>query len=392
MQRKWISRELRIGKKVIAAVVVLAVLGVVARFALEASVIIIQRRGKPPDATPPPPEEVRVEVVRPQPQVRDVLELPAVVEPNRVVAVSAEVAGRIERIPFEEGAGVKAGDPLVFLNTDLLQADYDRALAEEKYAREHADRMVRLCEQGAVPEDQRDRATSARDVARAVLATAKARLDRATILCPIDGALNSVLVEEGEYIDSGKAVAELVDVRTVKVVVRIPERDVDFFYPGADAEVEVESSAYKAVMGTITYISELADQHTRTTRMEVTVDNNPRLLRSGQIVNVRLTRRVLRDAIMVPLHVVIPLESGQAAYVVEDGVAQRRQVRLGLRQGQMVQVESGLEAGDLLIVAGHRFVGPGQAVTVVTSEEGAAAGPGEGAQGGSGNVVERADE
>ncbi len=117
--------------------------------------------------------------------------------------------------------------------------------------------------------------------------------------------------------------------------------------------------------GQITYISALADQGTRTTRIEVLVDNHEHRLRSGQIVRARLTRRVLRDALLIPLAAVIPLEKGYSVYVVRDGQAELRQVELGLLKGRDVQVLSGLAPGDELIVSGHRYVGPGQKVKVV---------------------------
>ena len=123
---------------------------------------------------------------------------------------------------------------------------------------------------------------------------------------------------------------------------------------------------------TINVKSELADEHTRTSRLEITVDNRERLLRSGQIVRARLTRRVLNDVIMIPLGSVIPLERGRVVYVVEGGQAQRRLVELGFIKGRSVQILAGVEAGDLLIVAGHRFVGPGQPVTIVSDERPAA--------------------
>ena len=331
---------------------------------------------------PPVPEAPAVNVgvvtVRPEPEVRDLLELPAVVEANRVVRVSAEVEGRVERIPFAEGAMVKAGEPLALLNTDILQADYDRALAEVEYARRQYERMAELLKGGVATPEQEDQTTSTKKVAEAALAAAKARLERATILSPIDGILNSVPVEEGEYVKVGDIVAELVDVEIVKVVVQIPERDVGFFGTGAEAEVDIGTNGQKVVDGTITYISELADEHTRSSRMEITVKNNPRRLRSGQIVTARLTRRVLKDVIMIPLAAVIPLESGHAVYVAESQTAQRRTVRLGFIRGLQVEVAEGLKAGERLIVAGHRFVGPGQSVNVVTGEGEKAAAGGEG--------------
>jgi hypothetical protein len=84
---------------------------------------------------------------------------------------------------------------------------------------------------------------------------------------------------------------------------------------------------------------------------------------------------------MVPLAAVIPLESGHEVYIEQDSTAQPRSVKLGLIQGLLVQVEEGLSAGDRLIVAGHRLVGPGQSIKVVADEgSGAASGSGAPAQ------------
>ncbi len=360
-------------KILISAVLVLfaaAGVGVLTAAAVRATA---RARQQKPPIPEPPPVNVRVEAVRAEPEVNDLLELPATVEPNRIVRVSAEVAGRIERIASEEGEAVRAGEPIAYLNAELLQASRDRAAADVDYARKQYDRLFKLSERGAVTVDQRDRAATSMAMAEADLAWEEARLERATILSPIDGVLNGMLVEKGEYVREGTVVAEIVDVETVKVVVQVPEKDVSFFRTGAEAEVQIEMNVPSTILGTITFISELASRQTHATRMEITVVNNPRVLRSGQIVKTRLTRRILKEAIMIPLAAVIPLESGHAVYVVEGEAAQRRTVELGLTRGELVQVTRGLSEGDRLIVAGHRLVGPGQHVKVVANQPGQAA-------------------
>jgi membrane fusion protein (multidrug efflux system) len=204
------------------------------------------------------------------------------------------------------------------------------------------------------------------EVSKAVLDEAAAQLERTTIVAPISGTLNRLPMEIGEYASPGDCVAEIVDVTRVKVVVEVPERDVHFLHIGDLARVFVRAPQDGAFTGSISYISELADDVTRTTRLEIAVDNDDRALRSGQIVRARLTRRVLNDVIMIPLNAVIPLENGKAVYVVSgDRTAERRLVELGFIKGRKVQIKSGLQEQDRLIVAGHRYVGPGQPVSVV---------------------------
>jgi len=161
-------------------------------------------------------------------------------------------------------------------------------------------------------------------------------------------------------------VAQVVDTDTVKVVVEIPERDIAFFAIGEKAEIFVDTKGQaRSLTGTITFISELADPRTRTTRTEITLDNKQRLLRSGQIVHVSLTRRILKDAILIPLLAVIPMEGSKAVYVVNSTQAKRREVGIGIIRDDQVEITSGLEPGDKLIIAGHRFVAPGQKVNIV---------------------------
>jgi len=314
-----------------------------------------------------PPVNVRVQAVRTIAQMPDVVELPAVVEANRVVRVAAEVPGRVERICAEEGSTCSVGAALAVLNTDLLQAELDRDQARAELAAARLKRVSNLHAEGAATDEALDQARADLGVAKAVVARSRAMFERATISAPIAGVVNDITVEEGEYVQPGTPVAEIVDVDTLKVVVHVPEKDVQFFRTRSAAEVlaEVKGEVH-TISGTITYISELADDLTRSTRLEITADNSDRLLRSGRIVRARLTRRVLKDVVMIPLSAVVPLEAGKVVYVVNDEKAQRREVELGLIRGHTVQVRNGLEAGELLIVEGHRFVAPGQPVNIVT--------------------------
>jgi len=346
------------------AVIILAAIAILTAI----TKIPTKKRDAPPAEAPP--VNVSVITVIAEPQLADTFDLPAIVEPNRIVTVSAEVAGRIERIPRKEGSEVRAGDLLIQLNTDLVRPMFEIAEAQVERDQIEFDRMTNLVKQDATPRRDLENATTQLAISKARLDEVSARLDRSSILAPTAGVLNDLLVEQGEYVDAGKAVAEVVDTHTVKVVVEVPERDIAFFAVGRKARIFVDvKGLQKSLFGTITFISELADQRTRSTRMEITLENKERLLRSGQIVLVRLTRRILKDAIMVPLLAVIPMEQSKAVYVVNSTQAVRREVELGFIKGDHIQVKSGLEAGDRLIIAGHRFIAPGQKVNVVSENK-----------------------
>jgi membrane fusion protein (multidrug efflux system) len=351
---KWLRRN------AIKAVIILAAIAILT------AIMKMPAKKREAPATEAPPVNVKVMTVTAEPQLADTFDLPAVVEPNRIVTVSAEVGGRIERIPPEEGNKVNAGDLLIKLNTDLIRPDFESAKAQVERDQIEFDRMTNLTKGNAATQRDLDNATSQLAISKARLEGIRARLERTSIFAPSAGVLNDLLVEEGEYVDTGNPVAQIVDTDTVKVVVEIPERDIAFFAIDEKAEIFVNTKGQaRSLVGMISFISELADPRTRSTRTEITLDNKQRLLRSGQIVHVRLTRRILKDAVMIPLLAVIPMEDSKAVYVVNSSQAKRREVGLGIIRGDQIQITSGLEPGDKLIIAGHRFVAPGQKVNIV---------------------------
>jgi len=323
----------------------------------------LAKRPAPPQ-TDAPPVNVKVVTIVPVKKLPDTFDIPGVVEPRRVVRVSAEVAGRVEAIDVEEGQPCRKGDVMLRLNTELLSAAHDRAKATAEFDGREYERMLGLSERGVATSSELDQVRSRAAASQAAMEEAKAKLDRATIAAPTDGIINRVPIEAGEYVQEGALVAELVDIDAVKVVVDVPERDLPYLTVGQQDDILPDPRG-KPLTGTITYIGKIADQATRTTPIEITVDNTDRRLYSGQIVVARLLRRVIDDAVMIPLEAVIPLEDGKEVYVVEGGKAASRRVALGVMKGTTVQITSGLAAGDELIVDGHRYAAPGQAVRIV---------------------------
>lgn len=348
----WLKRN---GLK--AIIVVIAIAGVVA-------IRKIPRKDRSAPASPEPPVNVTIMTV-PSEDIADTFELPAVVEPNRVVTVSAEFEGRIERIPCKEGSEISTGDLLIELNSDLIRPAVEMAKAQVRRDEIEYDRMKKLVADDATSRRDLDDATTRLAISKAQLDEVKSRLERTSILAPLGGVLNDLPVEEGEYVSIGEPVAEIVEAKVVKVVTQVPERDIVFFDVGRKAEVLVRTRDEEICLeGNITFISEVADPQTRSTRMEITVANEKKLIRSGQIVTVKLMRRMLKNAVMIPLLAVNPMEEGNAVYVVNSSEAKRREVELGIIKGDRVQIKSGIKPGDKLIIAGHRLVAPGQKVNI----------------------------
>jgi membrane fusion protein (multidrug efflux system) len=312
----------------------------------------------------PPAVDVKIERLAPIAQ-RDEIRLPAVLEPYRTIKVAAEVPGRIEKLGPKEGTEVEPNQPLAWLNGDLIQAAYDQALAKNQLDLRELNRYESLDDRGAATDIEMFRARAAAEISKAVLKEVGERLKRTVIRAPMAGVLNDMLVEPGEYVTPGSPVAEIVEMDRLKAVVNLPERDVVYAHVGEKVRLLVDSVVGLELSGEVTFIDACGDQKCRTFRTEITVDNAQRRARAGLIVRAVLLRKVIDEAIMIPLASVIPTETGYQVYVVEDGKASQRPVEIGIIVGDRVQVKKGLKGGDELIVDGHRLVGDGTHVNVV---------------------------
>ncbi len=336
---------------------------------LAAGVVVFLVARMPAPVKDVPPEEVtsvNVETitVKPVATMPDLLLLPGAIEPRLVVDVPVEERGRIEEVLVEEGEPVQEGQVLFRLDDTLQKAQFDQTKAQAEYDERMFGRSSELLEKGVVRKSEVDELRARMAVSRSNLQVARTNLERTVVKAPLTGVLNSRVRERGEYVSPGDTVAQIVDIAQVKVGIQIPEKDVRYIRMGQPVSIEVDALGGRQLTGKVTYISELADVSTRTTPIELTLDNSDGLLHAGMIIRARISRQVLRDVVMIPLSSVIPLEEGKVVYVVEDGRARKREIELGMIRGSEVQVLDGLHRGDQLIVKGHRQVGPGQQVTI----------------------------
>ncbi len=316
------------------------------------------------------PVNVKTMKLEPVDRLVDTFRLPGIVEPKQVVTVSAEVSARIESIAAEEGEFIETGKPLVRLNTDLLQAEYNQARAQAQYDQREYQRMLKLSKRGAATTAEVDSARTKAEASKAALERARARLDRASIVAPISGLIDKLPVEVGEYLSPGVPVANIVQMNPVKVIVQVSQRNIGYIKPGQKEKILVDGENPHTITGKITLIGKLADEQTHTTRVEITVPNPDNKLNSGQIVRAELTKRTINNALVVPLENIVPTEHGYTAYTVENGKAVRHEVKLGIIRGTDVQVLEGLKPGQLLITRGVRYVSPGQNVRIIEAENG----------------------
>jgi membrane fusion protein (multidrug efflux system) len=200
---------------------------------------------------------------------------------------------------------------------------------------------------------------------------AEIQLNKATVRAPMAGVLNKSYFEVGEYVNPGSRVADIVVIDPVKILVKTPEKDIPYVRRGQKAYVTFKLLGDKTHEATVTYISVVGDRATRTYSVELTAANPAREILPSMIATIKILRREIPDALTVPLFSVVPRGNYKSVFVERDGRAEERQVELGILDGDRVQILSGLQPHDRLIVEGHRELADGVAVRVQGSPEAA---------------------
>lgn len=294
----------------------------------------------------------------------DALVLTGSAEPWADVTLSAETRGKIEWQPVEEGEPVVAGQELIKINTTTIQAQREQALADFRMAEQDLERIEKLRKDGISSPQEYDRALATRDARRAALRVSEIQLAQSVIRAPIDGVIDALEKDEGEYVDAGAPLVRIVQVHKVKVAVGVPEREIGFVKVGDRVGIRFDVFPDRTFDGTVYKLATSAEAATRTFKAEIELDNSDGLLKPGMIARARFIKRAFPDAITVPLFAVIQRDGGAYVFIEDEGVARLRPIEVGFFQGNQVFVSKGLNAGERLIVAGQRDLRDGQAVNV----------------------------
>ncbi len=301
--------------------------------------------------------------VKPAP-MQDVILLPGTTEAWQDVQVSADTAGRIEWIGPREGERVNKGDLLVKIDVSALKAALDHAAAQFKLADDLYQRRRRLFERKIIAKEELDQSETQRTLAATDYEQIKVRYDHGFPRSPISGIINHLYVDTGEFIDTGKPLADIVNIDRIKINVQVPELDIRFVLRGQKTPVRIDAFPERALSGGVDFVAFKADPATKTFLVRTLIENPHGDIRPGMIARVVFVRQIIPDALAAPLFALVDKGGERLVFVEKDGVAHSRTVSIGVIEGDRVQVTSGLSPGDHLIVKGQTEVEDGMKVSV----------------------------
>ena len=285
-----------------------------------------------------------------------VLHLSGTVEANREVKAGFKIGGKIRSLAFEEGQLVRKGALLAQLDSTELLEQKRKAEEQENKARRDLDRMEKLHRKGTVPLSSFQDATSVHVSAEAELNIVKERLDNCEVRSPFTGRITRKLSEVGEVVGPGMPIAVLTEMDPVLVKAAVPDHLLPEIQPGQPARVELDHRPPVRFQGKVTRLEASADPLSRTFHIEIRLANPGERLRPGLIVRVQVVVDPNHRGIVVPLDAILDFGSDPSVFVVLDGMAYKRTIRMGAVKGPEVELLQGLESGELVVVSGQEYL------------------------------------
>ena len=301
---------------------------------------------------------------------------------NETVNLRSEVAGRVVRLGFTDGARVSKGTILVALDSSLASAEAEQARAELSLSRANFDRTAELAQRNFVSASAKDQAAANLKVQEAKLKLAEAKLSKSDIRAPFNGVMGLRNLSPGDFVKDGADLAIIEDISTMKVDVRMPERYFGRVKPGMPILLTLDSMPGKTFRAKLTAVDAQIDANGRSLLARGQLANPDGALRAGMFARARLVLRENPAALVIPEEALIPQGADVFVYRVDAGKAQRIAVKPGLRSDGKVEILSGLSEGDQVVTAGQlRLQRDGQEVRVIDPSKRPGGGP-PGAKGG----------
>lgn len=299
------------------------------------------------------PQDLQVNVIKLKIEsLTNQLQVTGTILPNESVELRSEISGLVERIAFKEGQYVTKGTPLVYLNDDQLQAQFQKLQYTQKLFETQENRQKQLLAREAISQEEYDIVLNQFNTTLSDIKLVEAQLTKTIIRAPFNGTLGLRMISEGSVIGTADVIASFVNIDPIKIEFSIPERYA--------SEVKVGTSVYfnnevdrPESEGKVYAFEPQIDPATRTLKLRAQSSNREGRFLPGMFVRIRYVLGTIDNALLVPAESVIPELTGYKVFVVDsEGKAESRIVEIGKRTDTQVQILKGLSEGDLVLTTG----------------------------------------
>ncbi|PYK81617.1 MAG: efflux transporter periplasmic adaptor subunit [Verrucomicrobia bacterium] len=288
--------------------------------------------------------------------------------------VSAELAGVVSEITFENGGEAKKGEVLMKLDASQEEALLRSAEAEAQLARTDLERSRDLAMKKVVSSAELDSAQSKFRRLNAVVDQVRSSIAKKTLIAPFDGQLGIRQVNVGQMINAGQQVVPLTSLDPVFADFALPQQYLGQLTPGLEVHVTTDAIPGRVFNGKLTAINSMVDSSTRNITLQATLDNSDHALRPGMFAKAEVMLPEKHKTLVVPGSAISYAPFGDSVFVIEkkkdektgkeSQVIRQQFVRVGEGRGDLVAITQGLKAGETIVSTGVFKLRNGMTVTI----------------------------
>jgi membrane fusion protein (multidrug efflux system) len=288
--------------------------------------------------------------------------------------VSAELAGVVSEINFENGGEAKKGEVLMKLDASQEEALLRSAEAEAQLAQTDLERSRDLAMKKVVSSAELDSAQSKFRRLNAVVDQVRSSIAKKTLIAPFDGQLGIRQVNVGQMINAGQQVVPLTSLDPVFADFALPQQYLGQLTPGLEVHVTTDAIPGRVFNGKVTAINSMVDSSTRNITLQATLDNSDHALRPGMFAKAEVMLPEKHKTLVVPGSAISYAPFGDSVFVIEkkkdektgkeSQVIRQQFVRVGEGRGDLVAITQGLKAGETIVSTGVFKLRNGMTVTI----------------------------
>ncbi|HEX8546208.1 MAG TPA: efflux RND transporter periplasmic adaptor subunit [Cytophagaceae bacterium] len=272
--------------------------------------------------------------------------------PNEEAELKAEATGRVTYLNLPEGSYVKAGTLLLKVNDSDVKAQFSKITTQLKMASVAEARQKKLLHLEGISAQDYDIALSNLNVLKSDSAYHRALLSKTEIYAPFDGIIGIRNVSHGGYLTPATTVAKILQINPIKIDFSLPEKYSSLLTVGDLIKFKTEGLA-DVFTAKLTVRDPQVDVGSRSVRYRAVCNNPKAILLPGSFARVEIDLKENSKSLFVPTEAIVPVLKGRKVFVVKNGKAEQRMVETGLRTDDHVQVISGLQVNDSVVVNGN---------------------------------------
>src|SRR5262245_39271881 len=277
---------------------------------------------------------------------------------NESAEITSKTVNTVTAIRFAEGQLVRRGVVLVEFDSAQARADLAAAEAAVVESRSNYKRSQDLLTTKALSQSQMDQIEATLKTNEARVAAARAKLEDTIIRAPFDGRMGFRRVSVGSLVNPGTVISTLDDTTVMKLDFTVPQSYMFGIRPGLEITAQIAGVPDRTFTGKVTTLDSRVDPVTRSIVIRAELPNRDGTLKPGMFMTAKIGATALQ-ALLVPEGAIVPEQGKTFVFVVKNGVASKREVTIGRRRPGEVQVTTGLEAGDRVVVEGTQKIRDG---------------------------------